>query len=73
MKTKRQINLRYLPKRLTPKDKKKQSQMLLKSKRLQKQGQYYTRKLVKSFQSKKSPHILNEQKMYGVDKIGATD
>jgi len=73
MKTKKQINLRYLPKRLTPKDKKKQSQMLLKSKRLYKQGRYYTRKLVKSFQSKKSHHILNAQKMYGVDKIGATD
>ena len=69
----KQINLRYLPKNLTTKDKKKQSQMLLKSKRLYKQGQYYTRKLVKSFQSKKSPHILNAQKMYGVTKIGATN
>jgi hypothetical protein len=73
MKTKKQINLRYLPKRLTPKDKKKQSEMLLKSKRLYKQGKYYTRKLVKSFKSKKSSHILNAQKMYGVSKIGATD
>jgi len=69
----KQINLRYLPKNLTTKDKKKQSQMLLKSKRLYKQGQYYTRKLVKSFQSKKSPHILNAQKMYDVTKIGATN
>ena len=75
MKTYKQkkINLRYLPKKLTPKDKKKQTQMLLKSKRLYKQGKYYTRKLVKSFQSKKSPHILNAQKMYGVTKIGATN
>ena len=75
MKTRKQIkiNLRYLPKKLTTKDKKKQTQMLLKSKRLYKQGQYYTRKLVKSFQSKKSPHILNAQKMYGVTKIGATN
>ena len=75
MKTHKQkkINLRYLPKKLTLRDKKKQSQMLLKSKRLYKQGQYYTRKLVKSFKSKKSPHILNAQKMYGITKIGATD
>jgi hypothetical protein len=73
MKTTKKINLRYLPKRLTPKDKKKQSQMLLKSKRLYKQGKYYTRKLVKSFKSKKSSHILNAQKMYDVNKIGATD
>lgn len=69
----KQINLRYLPKRLTTKDKKNQAQMLLKSKRLYKQGQYYTRKLVKSFQSKKSSHILNARKMYGVNKIGATN
>jgi hypothetical protein len=31
------INLRYLPKKLTNKDRKKQSQMLLKSRRLYKQ------------------------------------
>ena len=39
MKTQRQkfINLRYLPKRLTTKDRAKQSQMLLKSRRLYKQ------------------------------------
>jgi len=74
MKTRKQIkiNLRYLPKKLTTKDKKKQSQMLLKSKKLYKQGQYYTRKIVKSFKSKKSSHILNAQKMYGVTQIGAT-
>ena len=75
MKTRKQIkiNLRYLPKKLTTKDKKKQSQMLLKSKKLYKQGQYYTRKIVKSFKSKKSSHILNAEKMYGVTKIGATE
>lgn len=69
----KQINLRYLPKKLTTKDKKKQSQMLLKSKRLYNQRQYFTRKSVKSFQSKKSSHILNAQKMYGVTTIGATN
>lgn len=69
----RNINLRYLPKRLTSKDKKKQSQMLLKSKKLYRQGKYFTRKPVKSFHSKKSQHILKAIKMYGVEKIGATD
>jgi CRISPR/Cas system CSM-associated protein Csm4 (group 5 of RAMP superfamily) len=75
MKTRKQkfINLRYLPKRLTFKDKKKQSQMLLKSKRLYKKGQYFTRKPIKSFQSKTSNHILNAKKMYNVDTIGATN
>ena len=75
MKTRKQrkINLRYLPKKLTTSDKKKQSQMLLKSKKLYRKGKYYTRKKVKSFHSKTSSHILKAKKMYGVEKIGATD
>jgi hypothetical protein len=67
------INLRYLPKKLTKKDRKKQSNMLVKSRRLYKKGIYYTRKAVNSFKSKKSNHIVNAEKMYKVDKIGATD
>lgn len=75
MKTKKQkfINIRYLPRSLTFKDKKKQGKMLLKSRRLYKKNKYYTRKPVKSFHSKTSKHILNATKMYKVDKIGATD
>lgn len=72
-KNKININLRYLPKRLTSKDKKKQSKMLLKSKKLYKRGKYFTRKPVKSFQSKTSQHILNARKMYDVEQIGATN
>ena len=72
-KTQRNVNLRYLPKRLTAKDKKKQSQMLMKSKKLYKQGKYYTRKSLKSFHSKTSSHILKARQMYGVKKIGATN
>jgi hypothetical protein len=67
------INLRYLPKKLTAKDRKKQSQMLLKSRSQYKKNKYYTRKPVKSFHSKTSKHILNATKMYNVEKIGATD
>ena len=66
------ITLRYLPKKLTKKDKIRQSRMLTKSIRLYKKGKYYTRKPVKSFTSKKSNHILNAQKIYKVTKIGAT-
>jgi DNA-binding Xre family transcriptional regulator len=66
------INLRYLPKRLTRKDKKKQYNSLVKSRKLYKKGVYYTRKQVKSFTSKKSPHIIKAEKIYHVDKIGAT-
>ena len=65
------INLRYLPKRLTKKDRKVQSKMLLKSRRLYKKGQFYTRKAVPSFKSKKSPHVIKAMKVYNVDKIGA--
>lgn len=67
------INLRYLPKKLTNKDRKKQSQMLFKSRRLYKQKKYYTRKPVKSFQNKSSNHIVKARKLYKVEKIGATD
>ena len=66
------INLRYLPKKLTRKDRKKQSKMLSKSRRLYKKGIYYSRKSVSSFKSKKSSHILKAEKLYNVDKIGAT-
>ena len=69
----RYFNLRYLPKKLTARDKKKQTNMLAKSKRLYKRGMFYTRKPVKSFQSKTSSHILKARKVYGVEKIGATD
>jgi len=67
------INLRYLPKILTRKDRKTQSKMLMKSRRLYKKGSYYTRRKVSSFKSKKSPHILKAEKIYKVDKIGATN
>jgi DNA-binding Xre family transcriptional regulator len=70
---KQSINVRYLPKKLTLKDKKKQSKMLLKSRRLYKKGQYYTRKRLSSFKSQKSPHIKKAMKLYNVDKIGATN
>jgi len=50
----------------------KQKKMLIKSRKLYKKGLYFTRKNVKSFKSKKSPHIIKAEKIYNVDKIGAT-
>jgi hypothetical protein len=67
------INLRYLPKRLTRKDRKKQGKQLIKSRRLYKKGIYHTRPKMSSFKSKKSTHIIKAEKMYNVDKIGATN
>jgi len=69
---KRLINIRYLPKKLTAKDRKKQRNMLLKSRRLYKQNQYYTRKQVKSFSNKTSKHIIKARQIYNVETIGAT-
>ena len=59
-----QVPLRYLPKRLTRKDKKKQAQMLLKSRKLYKSHKYFTRKKVLSFKSKPSPHIADAIRIY---------
>jgi hypothetical protein len=63
------IPIRYLPKNLSKKDKKKQVQMLLKSRKLYKKKKYFTRKKVASYKSKVSNHILNARKIYGVQKI----
>ena len=60
---------RYIPKHLTKKDKLKQKKELEKSKKNYKKGKYYTRKKVKSFNSKISPHILKAYKIYNIDKI----
>ena len=69
----RKISLRYLPKKLTKKDKELQTKMLLKSRKLYKHGKYYTRKQVSSYKSKTSQHILNARRIYNVDKIGPTN
>jgi hypothetical protein len=54
---------------LSKKDKKKQGEMLLKSRRLYKKGKYYTRKRVKSYPHKTSNHIMNARRIYGLDTI----
>jgi hypothetical protein len=63
------IPIRYLPKNLSKKDKKKQISMLLKSRKLYKKKNYYTRKQVPSYKSKTSKHILNARKIYGIQNI----
>ena len=63
------IPIRYLPKKLTRKDKKKQIKMLSKSRKLYKQHKYYTRKPVASYKSKPSKHIVNAQRTYKVKHI----
>lgn len=63
------VPIKYVPKKLSRKDKKKVKKMLKKSRRLYKQGKYFTRKKVKSFKSKVSPHILKARKIYKIDNI----
>lgn len=67
------INVRYIPKSLTQKDKLKQKREILKSIKNYKKKFYYTRKKIKSFKSKTSKHITNAKKIYNVNKIGATN
>jgi hypothetical protein len=62
------IPIRYLPNTLTTKDEGKQLRMLLQSRKMYKNNKYYTRKSVRSYTSKKSNHIKNAQKIYGIKK-----
>jgi hypothetical protein len=68
----KKINIRYLPRVLSKKDKKKQLSMLQKSRKLYKKGLFYTRKPVKSFTTKPSKHISKASKLYNVKTIGET-
>lgn len=63
------LPIRYLPNKLSKKDKKTQLKMLLKSKKLYKMHKYYTRKKLLSYESKESKHIKNARRIYNIDKI----
>jgi hypothetical protein len=63
------IPIRYLPRKLSRKDKKKQVSMLVKSRKLYKKKKYFTRKKVASYKSKTSNHVLNARKIYGIENI----
>ncbi len=64
-----QFPIRYLPKGLTQKDTKSQIEMLNKSKKMYKQNKYYTRKQLPSYKNKKSNHIANARKIYGIQNV----
>ena len=72
MKPSIQFPVRYLPKILNNNDKKKQIKMLVKSQRLYKKREYYTREKVASFKTKKSNHIANARKIYKIENITPT-
>ena len=63
------VPIKYVPKKLTKKDKDIIKKELKKSRKSYKKGKYYTRKKVKSFQTKKSKHIINAEKIYNLNTI----
>jgi len=68
-KTRKTVPKRYIPIQLSIRDKRIQREMLKKSRKQYKKGKYYTRKKVKSFKSKISPHIVKAKKVYDIDTI----
>ena len=63
------IPQKYIPKFLSKNNKVKQKKALTKSRKLYKKGIYYERPKIKSFKSKKSPHILKAQKIYNIKSL----
>ena len=63
------IARKYVPKRLSKKDKKQQARELKKSRKAYKNKQYHTRKKVKSYDSKKSQHVVKAEKMYNITNV----
>ena len=63
------IPIRYLPRKLTRKDKSKQVRMLMRSRRLYKSNKYYTRKEVPSYKSKTSNHIVDARRIYNITNV----
>ena len=63
------IPVRYLPPNLSSKDKKKQLQILLKSRKMYKKHGYFTRKSLPSYKTKTSKHITRAKKIYNVENV----
>lgn len=63
---------RYLPDTLSRRDRTRQRKELTKSRRLYKENKYYTRKSVKSFNSKPSKHVDNARRLYHIQNIRPT-
>lgn len=61
--------VRYVPRKLTQKDKRRQVNLLLKSRAMYKTNKYYTRPKIASYKSKKSNHIRNARKIYNIETI----
>ena len=63
------VPLRYVPKSLNKHDTIKQKKAIDRSRKAYKKGKYIMRPKVKSFTSKKSPHIIKATKYYKIDTM----
>ena len=68
-KTQKRFPIKYLPNKLTKKDRKKQKKQLLKSQEDYKKGIYHTREKVKSYDVKPSKYVVQAKKMYDIDNV----
>lgn len=67
------VPITYVPRGLSKKDKDKQRKELIKSRKAYKQGKFYTRKKIKSFKSKESPHLARVRKLYNVKNVNPSN
>ena len=63
------VPLKYLPKRLSRKDRKIAAAELAKSRRLYKLGKYHTRRQVASYPHRTSQHIADAERIYKTQNI----
>ena len=64
------VPMRYVPRALSRKDRRKQIAMLKRSRRLYKRGEYYGRTMkLKSYPHVASKHVVVARRMYHVDRI----
>ena len=65
----KRVPKRYLPKQLSPENIKRQRKYLLRSRKEYKQQKYYLRPKLKTFKSKKSPHVRKAMKVFQVTSM----
>ena len=63
------LPIRYLPIVLSKRDKKKQLNLLKKSRKLYKQQVFYTRKKLHSYTNKPSQHVKNALRIYNIESL----
>lgn len=66
------VPMRYVPSTLSTRDTIKQKQYIDRSRKAYRNGKYFLRPKIKSFTSKKSSHVANAKKEYGVPNMKPT-